>query len=462
MMKSKYLFRVISLLALFLSFLPTSNGSALASAAPPPVDMFQLPWDLGKAWVAIDGIDNGSKRPATSSHNYKLGGAIDFAPHNNMVTGENTSNFWVTAAADGTVIQTSTCYVTIAHANGWITQYQFLGNIQVKLGDAVARNQRLAIIADGVRQKYCPGFQDINVPHLHFMLRPSIVGATFAGWEVKYNSLFNTTTFTKGLITVGLFKPLLNVLDSPATPTPSVTPSPTLTPATTQPSSVLTLSKTASPQTYGQVGQIISYNFTITNIGAMTLGPAQFVINDNKLGASLPCGPADATIATNQTLTCTLNYSITQADMSVTSLTNIATASGAGQTSAPATATITNLTGTATPTPTLTGPYVSTVINPRDISVGDSALVTVSLNNVPAEGYTSAEFTCTYTANLFEVSNITVEPLFGADSVVAINGPQAQSLIVAIAGSHGNKATTSGAVFTFNVKGLQAGQTIIE
>src|SRR6266487_278830 len=453
MMKSKYLFRVISLLALFISFLPTSNGSALASAAPPPVDMFQLPWEQGKAWVAIDGIDNGSKRPATSSHNYKLGGAIDFAPHNSMVTGENTSNFWVTAAADGTIIQTSTCYVTIAHANGWITQYQFLGNIQVKLGDVVSRNQRLATIADGVRQKYCPGFQDINVPHLHFMLRPSIVGATFAGWEVKYNSLFNITTFTKGLITVGLFKPLLNVLDSPATPTPTPTNTPTSTPSPTtsvvtltvqtgkstfsavgeiinynyiitntgtaplagpatvtdpprqvtcptvntvgnldnnldlnetitctaayaitqadvdtgsvtnvatamiggvasnpagvtltlaQVSTILKLTKTASPQTYGQVGQTISYNFTITNTGATTLGPAQFVINDNKLGASLLCGPADAIIATNQTLVCTVNYSIAQADMSVASLTNIATASGAGQTSAPATATITN------------------------------------------------------------------------------------------------------------------------
>src|SRR5512134_2374412 len=173
-MKSKYYLRAICLMALFVSFLPVNHADALALAAPPPVDMFQLPWDLGKAWVAIDGIDNGSKRPTSSSHNYSLGGAIDFAPHNNMRTGEDTSNFWVTAAAAGTVIQTATCYVTLAHADGWITQYQFLGNIQVKLGDAVARNQRLGIIADGVKYKYCPGFQEINVPHVHFILRPSI------------------------------------------------------------------------------------------------------------------------------------------------------------------------------------------------------------------------------------------------------------------------------------------------
>ncbi len=55
-MKSKYFFRIVSLLALCLSFLPVSYASASASIAPPPVDMFQLPWDLGKSWVAIDGI----------------------------------------------------------------------------------------------------------------------------------------------------------------------------------------------------------------------------------------------------------------------------------------------------------------------------------------------------------------------------------------------------------------------
>ena len=40
------------------------------------------------------------------------------------------------------------------------------------------------------------------------------------------------------------------------------------------------------------------------------------------------------------------------------------------------------------------------------LSIGESALVTVRLNNVPAEGYTSTEFTCTYNANLFEISKI--------------------------------------------------------
>jgi hypothetical protein len=83
------------------------------------------------------------------------------------------------------------------------------------------------------------------------------------------------------------------------------------------------------------------------------------------------------------------------------------------------------------------------------------------LNNVPPEGYTSTEFTCTYDASLVEAGNIVVAGLFGADPAVAINGPQGGSFIVAIAGSGGNKAAASGTVFTFTVTGLQAGQTSI-
>ncbi len=355
---SNRLLRAISLLILLVSIIPVNSAEALAASAPPPVDMFQLPWDQGIAWYAIDGIDNGSKRPASSSHNYRLGGAIDFAPRTNMTTGENTANYWVTAAADGTVVATATCYVTLSHANGWLTQYQFLGNIQVKLGDVVTRNQRLGVIADGVKYKYCPGYQDINIPHLHFMLRPSVVGATFAGWLVNYNSLFNTTTFTKNRSTVGLNQALMNVFDVTPTPTPTLPPT-TITPPTEQP-------PTSTP------------------------------------------------------------------------------------------------TPVMSPTATLTGPYVSTTITPQTIDVGGTSLVTVKLNNVPPEGYTSAEFTCSYNANLFEASNITIASLFGADPATAINGPQAQSLLVAIAGSNGNKATTSGTAFTFDVKGLQIGQTVIE
>ncbi len=106
-------------------------------------------------------------------------------------------------------------------------------------------------------------------------------------------------------------------------------------------------------------------------------------------------------------------------------------------------------------------PSASTVVNPTTVDVGGTATVTVNLNNVPAEGYTSAEFTCTYDPSLVQVSNIVATNLFGADPAVAVNDPQNGSFIVAIAGTNGNKATTSGAAFTFTVTALQVGQVNI-
>lgn len=107
-------------------------------------------------------------------------------------------------------------------------------------------------------------------------------------------------------------------------------------------------------------------------------------------------------------------------------------------------------------------PSVTTSVNPTSVSFGGTAVVSVSLNNVPSEGYKVAEFTCTYDANLLEVSNIADTNLFGMNAVTALSGPQNGKFIFAIAGSNGRKAATSGTAFTFNVKGLYVGSTAIE
>ena len=104
---------------------------------------------------------------------------------------------------------------------------------------------------------------------------------------------------------------------------------------------------------------------------------------------------------------------------------------------------------------------VSTEVNPTSVTVGEATVVTVNLNNVPAEGYASAEFTCTYDPTLIQVSNIVVTSLFGTDPATAINDPQNGTFIVAIAGSNNQKATTSGAAFTFTATSLLAGQATI-
>jgi hypothetical protein len=101
-------------------------------------------------------------------------------------------------------------------------------------------------------------------------------------------------------------------------------------------------------------------------------------------------------------------------------------------------------------------------VSPPTINIGETATVTVRLDNVPAEGYTSLELTCSYYPNLVQASDILVADLFGADPAVAIKGPQYDRFIVAISGAAANKATSSGTVMTFTVRGLQAGQSPVE
>jgi LysM repeat protein len=103
----------------------------------------------------------------------------------------------------------------------------------------------------------------------------------------------------------------------------------------------LQLTKTASPLTYNQVGQSITFTFVIQNISAAAIGPTQFTITDNRLGAPINCGAA-TTLAPQQTISCSGTYIITQNDLSASSIVNSATASGGGtNVSAPATTTVT-------------------------------------------------------------------------------------------------------------------------
>jgi len=100
----------------------------------------------------------------------------------------------------------------------------------------------------------------------------------------------------------------------------------------------------ANPTSYNQAGQTITYIYTISNIGAPTLGPAQFIVNDDRIGAPINCGSGSTTLATNQTVSCTATYIITPNDMTVPQLSNNATASGGGAgVIQSATVTITNL-----------------------------------------------------------------------------------------------------------------------
>jgi large repetitive protein len=100
----------------------------------------------------------------------------------------------------------------------------------------------------------------------------------------------------------------------------------------------LTLTKSATPGTYDAVGQTITYNYTIKNTGNVNLsGP--FSVTDNK--AAVTCTqPADGVLSPNEEMTCTAAYTVSQADLDASSVTNKATATNGTVTSNEATATV--------------------------------------------------------------------------------------------------------------------------
>jgi len=93
---------------------------------------------------------------------------------------------------------------------------------------------------------------------------------------------------------------------------------------------VLTIAVAANPTSYSQANQTITYTYTVKNTGATPLGPAQFVVRDDRFPSPINCGANNAIIAPNESLTCQSTYTITTNDMSATQITNTVTASGAG------------------------------------------------------------------------------------------------------------------------------------
>jgi hypothetical protein len=511
-MNPKLSVRILIFLAVLLSVVPVS-----AQSLTPPADMFQLPWEQGRAWVAYSGLDNGTKRPTTSPHYYGLGGAIDFAPRVNMVRGEDTSNDWVAAIGAGTVTQVGYCWVKIDHGNGWTSEYWHLGNIQVSQGQKVSRNQRLAVIHNNATEQVCAG-NEYPGPHLHFVFRPSVTSTLFAGWKVNFNSFTNVTTFTKSGQTVGLLQPLMNIPDLQIVSrgplawdtqysgsvdayrhdrwslllTEQTTFHINVSPASVGLTPVIvlldgngveisrgygTLTSTQPAGSYFVQIQSESgtgyYNLIATRDGAgatatpiMTSTPDGSVtpiMSATPTGSETPIvsvtPPGSETPVDTPTLgTGAPTWTPIATDITSTSETPIIT--NTPVTVTPIVTSTPLATETAIPTPT--GAYVWTDVLQSTLTIGESSLVTVGLYNVPVEGYASAEFTCTYYPAIAQVSNILVSGLFGPDPVSAMSGPQNGQFVLAVAGGSGNRAMSNGTAFTFMVNGLQAGQTPVQ
>ena len=137
----------------------------------------------------------------------------------------------------------------------------------------------------------------------------------------------------------------------------------------------ISITKTANPTTYTQVGNVISYTIVLTNDGNVVL--TNPTVTDPKV-SSLDCGTLPASLAPGKKITCTASHTITQADVDAGSFKN--TATGHAHDGA------TTLTDTASATVTLVAksPHLSIVKTaaPSTYSkVGDVIAFTIVLTN---------------------------------------------------------------------------------
>ena len=167
---------------------------------------------------------------------------------------------------------------------------------------------------------------------------------TVTAADITAGSIVNTASASGGGTTSPTVSATVTVVSAPpVTPPPIFFPGIVTPPILPAEVSSMTLNKSASPTFYFVKGDVITYTYTLTNSGTKTLGPTQFTVTDNKIngGKAFNCGPANSTLAAKATLSCTATYSVSDLDVFLGSVTNVAFATGGTVDSNTATATVT-------------------------------------------------------------------------------------------------------------------------
>ncbi|AZH82480.1 DUF11 domain-containing protein [Plantibacter sp. PA-3-X8] len=89
--------------------------------------------------------------------------------------------------------------------------------------------------------------------------------------------------------------------------------------------------KSAQPATVGAAGETVTYSFLVTNTGNVTLSGVSVIEGEFSGTGELSdvvCPPAAGSLAPAATVTCTADYTLTQADADAGEITNSATATG--------------------------------------------------------------------------------------------------------------------------------------
>jgi uncharacterized repeat protein (TIGR01451 family) len=202
---------------------------------------------------------------------------------------------------------------------------------------------------------------------------PSIPAALASGESVTCTATYTVTQadVDNGSVSNTATVDALDPADAPVTDSASLT-------VFTGAGASLGLVKTASPQTDVHVGDVVTYDFAVTNNGGQTVHGVD--VTDPMSGLSaITCIPgAPATLAPNATMDCSATYTVTQADVDAGSIVNSATVSGLDPADNPVTATD-GVTVTADQVESLT--FTKTASPSGAVNVGDVITYTMTATN---------------------------------------------------------------------------------
>jgi large repetitive protein len=170
----------------------------------------------------------------------------------------------------------------------------------------------------------------------------------------------------------------------------------------------VSMTKTGTPQTFATLGQVVSYEYVVTNTGNITL-TAPITVTDNLIpSVTCPAIPA-AGIPPTGTLTCTGTYRITQADLDRGSVANTASAN----TVQPV---VPRNVGDPTSVAVTSGPITETVTATQSPSLS----VTKRVADGSAGQFDSVGDTVTYLYTITNTGNVTTTaPITVADDQIA-------------------------------------------
>ncbi|MBN9229212.1 MAG: hypothetical protein J0I93_00050, partial [Legionella sp.] len=183
----------------------------------------------------------------------------------------------------------------------------------------------------------------------------------------------------------------------------------TVTPLTQNPA--IALVKTAvfndtNADTFAQVGETITYTFTVTNTGNVTING--LVINDTQIGLT-NAAVTPATLAPGATGTATATYVLTQTDINAGQISNTAIATG----TTPQGGTVHDTSGTSTTNDTPT-------VTPLPQNPAIALVKTAVFNDTNADTFAQVGETITYTFTVTNTGNVTVNGLVINDTQIGL------------------------------------------